>query len=206
MPSNLKRPMPPPDLLESMQDEFINSPDLSDWARLSFIDDDGPLHNPDHQHLRNASIGFLWTNVQNTKQGRWLVGQAERGKPQAMGKLAMARAEMQVRGWFGYIPDFIITIDASYWQTAPDVNACALVDHELYHCAQQKDEFGAPKFNMRTGKPMFGIRGHDVEEFTGVVRRFGIISQDVRDMVEAAQQAPSVAHASIAHSCGTCAK
>ena len=75
--------------------------------------------------------------------------------------------------WFGMVPDFIITINAAWWLQASDVEACALVEHELYHCAQDSDEYWAPKFNKQTGRPVFTIRGHDVEEYIGVVRRYG---------------------------------
>jgi len=47
------------------------------------------------------------------------------------------------------------------------------LEHELYHIVQSVDEFGAPKFNRDTGMPTLTLRGHDVEEFVGVVRRYG---------------------------------
>ena len=47
------------------------------------------------------------------------------------------------------------------------------------------------------------MRAHDVEEFVGVVRRYGA-SQEVRALVEAASQPPEVAKINIARACGTC--
>lgn len=106
--------------------------------------------------------------------------------------------------WFGDIPDFLVTLDACFCSGASDVEFAHLVEHELYHCAQAMDEFGNPKFNRDTGEPKFAMRGHDVEEFIGVVRRYGPVGQGVKDMVAAAQKPPEVAMIDIARACGTC--
>jgi hypothetical protein len=47
------------------------------------------------------------------------------------------------------------------------------------------------------------MRGHDVEEFTGVVRRYGA-SVEVQEMIDAASQPAEVAKLNIARACGTC--
>lgn len=120
-----------------------------------------------------------------------------------MGRWAKARAEQQVREWFGFIPDFILTFSAPYATHASDAEFCALVEHELYHCGQERDEWDAPKFR-KSGLPAFTMRGHDVEEFVGVVRRYGADASGVRDLVEAASHEPLIARASIAQACGTC--
>ena len=134
-----------------------------------------------------------------------VIGTAEPGAPQsAMGKWGRAKATLQVTDWFGMVPDFIITIDASWWLQASDAKACALIEHELYHCAQDRDEYGAPKFNRQTGRPVFAMRGHDVEEFIGVVRRYGADAAGIRELIEAVEAGPEIAAASIAQCCGTC--
>jgi hypothetical protein len=78
--------------------------------------------------------------------------------------------EQQMHEWFGRIPKFIITLAADYCEQCNDLEFCALVEHELYHIAQATDDYGAPKFNKETGMPVLKLRGHDVEEFVGVVR------------------------------------
>lgn len=199
------RPMPPLDQVEGLEAWFAPALETETWARSSFIDDGAPLHNEDHAHLQNASIGFLWTNVENAKKGRLVIGTAEPGTPQgAMGKWGRAKAVMQIEQWFGSVPDFIITIDANWWLQASDAEACALIEHELYHCAQATDDFGAPKFNQQTGRPSFTMRGHDVEEFVGVVRRYGAEATGVRALVDAANAGPEIAAVDIAQCCGTC--
>ncbi|APG91136.1 putative metallopeptidase [Sinorhizobium americanum] len=178
---------------------------MPEWVEATFLDPASPVHNPDHLHLRSADIGFLWTIVGNSKKGRRVIGQCETGSPQGtMGKWSRARAEMQVKQWFGHVPDFIITLDAEYCRECGDAEFMALVEHELYHAAQDVDAFGAPKFSKSTGRPVFVIRGHDVEEFVGVVRRYGADAAGVRAMVDAANQKPEIARVQIAHACGTC--
>lgn len=200
----MSRPAPPADLLDGSE-VFRPAPELWEWARASFVAEDAALVNEDHAHLRHADIGFLWTSVANSRQGRRIVGQAERGEPLgAMGKWAKARARAQVCAWFGGVPAFIITIDALYASDCGDAEFCALVEHELYHCAQERDAFGAPRFT-REGLPMWTMRGHDVEEFIGVVRRYGADAAGVREMVAAANRGPEIGEARIAHLCGSCA-
>lgn len=200
-------PMPPEEMIGALRGFFAPSPDLTAWALDTFVQEASDLINEDHAHLRDANIGFLWTNVDNSKKGRTVIGTAETGKPQgAMGKWARSRAEMQVEEWFGSIPDFIITLQAEWWMIASDAQRCALVEHELYHCAQDVDAFGYPKFNKTTGRPSFTMRGHDVEEFVGVVRRYGAGAAGVQDMVDAAMAGPEIAEADIASACGVCLK
>jgi hypothetical protein len=198
--------MPPVEIFEiEAGDQFIPAPEIIQWARGTFIDEGATLENPEHAHLQNANIGALWTNVENAKRGRRVIGMAEPGMPQgAMGKWSRARAEFQVMQWFGRVPDFIITLDAHWWLQATDDEACALIEHELYHCAQDRDEWGAPRFSKQTGRPIFAMRRHDVEEFIGVVRRYGAGAAGVQAMVDAANAGPAIADVKIAQACGTC--
>lgn len=198
------RPLPPQVLLDEDRDTFAPAEDLRDWILDTFIAEDGDLANPDHAHLASAEIGVLWTNVTNAKAMRMVIGQAELMPPMAMGKWQRARAIYQIEEWFGSVPDFLITLFAPATATMDDASFCALVEHELYHCAQARDIFGMPKFN-RDGAPVFAMRGHDVEEFVGVVARYGSAAAGVAEMVEAANHRPTIALANIAGICGTCA-
>jgi hypothetical protein len=201
------RPLPPDHLLRhedvSDADRFEPAEDLRDWILDTFIAEDGELANPDHSHLSDASLGVLWTNVDNSRNMRTVIGQAELMPPMAMGKWQRSRAAQQVEEWFGEMPDFLLTFSAPAASTMDDASFCALVEHELYHCAQKMDAHGMPKFGQ-DGSPQFVIRGHDVEEFVGVVARYGAQAAGVSEMVEAAQRRPVVGPASIAGACGTC--
>ncbi|KKZ89050.1 putative metallopeptidase [Rhizobium phaseoli] len=189
-------------MLEDTSIRFEPAPELLEWARTSFIDETADLMNEDHAHLRFASIGTLWTNVPNGRAGRRIIGQCEMGLPPA-GKWSRARIELQLQQWFGHVPHFLLTFDAHYASTCSDAEFCALVEHELYHAGQERDPFGAPKFR-RDGSPAFGLRGHDVEEFVGVVRRYGADAAGVGAIVDAANRLPEIARVHIAHACGTC--
>lgn len=197
------RPQPPTELLSGVRDCFVPSEELQVWAFETFIEEGAPLHNPDHSHLSDAKLGMIWTNVPNAKNMRSVAGQAEKMPPMAMGKWQRARAAAQIEGWFGELPDFLLTFDAGAASVMDDASFCALVEHELYHCGQEIDQYGMPKFRT-DGRPAFAIRGHDVEEFVGVVSRYGAAASGVEQMVEAAARRPLIGEASIAGVCGTC--
>lgn len=200
------RPMPPGELFDmSPYGGFMPAPDVWEWIALNIIDPAGPLHNEDHKHLEFATMGILWADSGFKKQGRAVIGQAE--MPNFMsGGWKRARQEMQFFQWFKTIPDFVITLDGMYCHSCSDVEFAALVEHELYHCAQEHDAFGAPKFSRGTGLPCFTIQGHDVEEFVGVVRRYGVGDMNIKlaELVEAAGNKPEVSKVDVARACGTC--
>jgi hypothetical protein len=207
-----RRPLPPADLhsIESVLDgdRFEPAPDVARWLVETFIADDAPLQNDEHGHLRFARLGVLWTNARNARRGRRVIGQAETGEPRgAMGKWQRARAAQQLRAWFGFpLPDFIMTLDAHYCAQCSDAAFCALAEHELYHMGHERDASGQPKFHKDTGLPVFYLRGHDVEEFVGVVRRYGAEAAGIKALVDAANAKPEIGAARLAAAvgCGTC--
>ena len=194
------RPKPPEELLGRWDRPFEPAPDCEEWVRETFLTLGAELYNADHAHLDSARIGFLWTALSQSRHMRSVVGQAE--VPQFQGNgWHRGRQEQQMVEWFGMVPDFVITFDAHYAFQCDDRDWCRLVEHELYHCGQQLNAFGAPKFK-RDGSPSFGIRGHDIEEFVGVVRRYGA-TETIKTLL-AASQNPEVGQASIDGVCGTC--
>ncbi len=201
-----KRPRPPESLLalDEVFTRLIPAPEIGEWVEQQVIATDGLVHNPDHGHLATADIRFLWASQGFRKQGRTVLGQAEMVMIRA-GGWQKARQEQQFRDWFGYVPDFIITVDAAYSAACSDTDWCALIEHELYHIAQQKDEFGAPAFT-KDGIPKLEMRGHDVEEFIGVVKRYGVGDPNgaIAQLAAAARGAPEVNRSNIAGACGTC--
>jgi len=198
----MSRPLPPEEMAD-VEERFAPADDLREWIIDTFIAEDGVLANPDHAHLGDAEIGVLWTNVDNSRNMRSVIGQAELMPPMAMGKWQRARAIQQVEEWFGEMPDFLLTFYAPAASTMDDASFCALVEHELYHCGQKRDVHDMPKFGQ-DGRPSFAMRGHDVEEFVGVVARYGATAAGVEDMVEAANARPMLMRATIAGACGTC--
>lgn len=110
-----------------------------------------------------------------------------------------------MREWFGRVPEYLITLAADFCATCSDTDFCALVEHELYHVAQKRDAFGFPAFK-EDGTPKLGIVGHDVEEFVGVARRYGVGDPGgaLASLAAAARGTPEVSRAKIAGACGTC--
>lgn len=198
------RPYPPADFVEEFTPyiKLIPATDIYGWVTDNIIDGNGPLHNPDHEHLLDADIAFMWASSAFSKKGRTVLGQAEEAAMRA-GGWQKARMEQQMYEWFGHKPDYIITLAADFCSECSDLEFCALLEHELYHIAQKTDEFGAPEFYRDTGQPKLCMRGHDVEEFVGVVRRYGA-SADVQEIIDAASQPAEVAKINIARACGTC--
>ena len=208
---NLNRPTVSPEL-KSPHDIYIPAIDYSEWIKRIFFDKSSPFYNIEHEHLIHAQIGVVLTNCYLVKNMRAIAGQAEVPFPQG-GKWQKGRALYQLEQWFGCVPDLVITLYSEAVRTYSDMELCSLVEHELYHCAQKTDEYGCLQFNKQTGKPKFGIRAHDVEEFSGVVRRYGIESAsiNVKDFVEAANVKAELNHlfdkygkVKISGVCGTC--
>lgn len=197
------RPQPPATLLEPVaQPLFAPAPDLREWVNETFIAEEAELVNEDHAHLRQAEIGFLWTNVENTKRHRTILGQCQLVN-ESGDKWSGGRSLMQLREWFGWVPDFLITLWAPAAADMDDPEFMSLVEHELYHAAQDVDAFGSPKFD-RSGYPVFAMKSHDVEEFVGVVARYGMTGANVARMVAAANAGPQIREARIASVCGSC--
>ncbi|MCI8210751.1 hypothetical protein AUC61_14530 [Pseudomonas sp. S25] len=202
----MSRPFPPPSLLvlSDLSDFVIRltpAPEVWEWLQAEILADTGSIHNEDHAHLIDADIQVMWASSSYGKQGRTVLGQAEQVMFRA-GGWQKARMEQQMRDWFGDIPAYIITLAADYCAQCSDEDFCALVEHELYHIAQAKDQYGAPKFTQE-GLPKLEMRGHDVEEFVGVVRRYGA-SPDVQALVDAANKPAEVGKLNISRACGTC--
>lgn len=178
--------------------------ELRDWALDSFVREGAALENPDHAHLREANIGMVWTNRPNTRHGRTVLGQAELCPTMvSAGQWVKGRLEFQLAEWFGSVPDFLVTVFAPYAAECSATTFCALIEHELYHCGQRLDEYGMPKFH-KDGTPVYAMRGHDVEEFVGVVRRYGTAESHTRELVLAGAKNPEIGLAAINGWCGNC--
>lgn len=212
-PPTATRPAPPlglvePALAEDGRDTLtVPAPDLLAWAVASFVDPHSPFTNPDHGHLIDADLGVLWTNASYRRHGQTVAGQAEVPSFRC-NAWQRVRQEQQLREWFGAVPDFVITLSAPIAAGLDDASFCALVEHELLHCGQLRDEFGVPRFSRETGRPIYGIRGHDVEEFVGVVERYGAGSAAgaTAALVAAARRPPTLTAAHVSSLCGTCVR
>lgn len=206
------RPFPPQELIDKADEEeairLAPALDLMNWVIANFLTIGGPLHNPDHDHIaelihdNEEFLAFAWASSACMAKKRMVLGQCEKVMFN-QGGWKKARQEQQMRDWFGYVPVYLITIDASYCDQATDRDFCALIEHELYHIGVERDEDGDPIISDMTGLPKHYLAGHDVEEFVGVVKRWGA-DESVKRLIEVAKQAPFVSDVNISKCCGTC--
>jgi hypothetical protein len=200
------RPMPPVGFGEGLGGpSILPARGMRDWIIKTFVEEDGRLFNPEHAHLLWAPFECLWAVAAYPKQGRTVIGLTEELAYRVSGWQRW-RQEQQIAEWFGAPePAYLITFAADFCREAADSDFCALVEHELYHIGHKKDEFGAPAFT-KEGLPKLFIRGHDVEEFVGVVERYGVGRPDgaLARLVAAGSKQPSVSRLQVQHACGTC--
>lgn len=208
-------PKPPEWMVQTKKDLFVPAPEVRDFAREYLLNDESELFNEDHWHLRQANIGYLWTNQTCEQKQKRVAGMA--ALPTIQGNKWMKSIfSQQLESWFGaWFPggevgaeldlDFIIILDAMLvWEYKP-LQFCGLLDHELYHCAHKKDSYGELAFDDETGLPKLALQGHDTEQFIGVVRRYGMDAANVRELVEAANRPPLFSEQDIQQIvCGTC--
>ena len=113
-----------------------------------------------HPHLLDARIAFIMRSEAPLANGRY-----------TMGKARKVSTEQQVHMPF----DFVIWLAEDVWNRLTGLQKQALIDHELSHCMW--DGFVA------------SIRGHDVEEFTHIIERYGFWWPKSDDFELAVQQA-----------------
>lgn len=206
------RPFPPTDFIDQADEEeairIVPAPDLKNWVVANFLTLGGPLHNPDHDHIaemlhdNEGFLAFAWASTAYTRAKRMVLGQCEKVMFQ-QGGWKKARQEQQMRDWFGFVPIYLITIDASFCEKANDSEFCALLEHELYHIGVERDGDGEIIYSDHTGLPKHYLAGHDVEEFIGVVKRWGA-NENVKRLIEVAKNPPFVSDLDISKCCGNC--
>ena len=112
---------------------------------------------PEHQDLDAAHIEYVWRDQHAKEKGRAVLGKARK-----------------VSGLNGYLINggdlFVIEIAEDTWKQLDEKQRIALVDHELCHLRVDFDDDGEPKLSLR---------GHDLEEFAGIVERHGLWASDV---------------------------
>lgn len=123
-------------------------------------------------HLKDgeAAVLFLFRNDELIKAQKAVLGTMF--LPRFMGPLGAVAGWMLDRMCGGERPDFIMVLDREFWRNADARTREALVFHELLHAAHALDKEGEPRFTDE-GLPIWEIRGHDIEEFDDVVKRYG---------------------------------
>ncbi len=129
---SMQSPRPPSDLFGSMQGDAMlllcPAPALQAWTESAIFAPSVFIHNPDHAHLVDADLAFLWASSGFEKAGRVELGEVELVMFCA-GGWQKARQEQQMIEWFGRVPAFLITFAADYCAGCTDAEFCALVEH-----------------------------------------------------------------------------
>lgn len=81
----------------------------------------------------------------------------------------------------GGMPDFLMILDAEWWEQASGRDREALVFHELMHADQARDKDGELRWTP-DGLPVWAIREHDVTAFHAEVRHYGPWHADLQEM------------------------
>ena len=206
------RPFPPTDLIDQAEEEdairLAPAQELLAWVKDKYLTIGGQLHNPDHDHIaelihdNEEFLAFAWASSAAMAKKRMVLGQCEKVMFN-QGGWKKARQEQQMRDWFGFVPQYLITIDAAFCEQTSDREFCRLIEHELYHIGVERDEDGEIIYSDVTGLPKHYLAGHDVEVFFGEIRQHGIDSS-VQRLLEIAKNAPFVSETNIAACCGNC--
>jgi len=105
-----------------------------------------------HKHLLDAKVSYLFVEEKHERD-RIKLGHA-------------AKASTKLR--FLAQVDYIVEFNWTAWSDLTAAQRVALVDHELCHCAGKDD------------KGKWVEKGHDVEEFTAIVGRWGPWTGDLQ--------------------------
>lgn len=115
-----------------------------------------------HTHLAEANIKYLFRTGKWELRGRTIYGRAE-------------KVSAKWRHLTGY--DFVITINRDIWfANKPEIRQ-AILDHELTHCARGEDD--------KQGNPKWYIMPHSVEDFVSIIRRHGLWTTELQNVVKA---------------------
>ena len=210
-------PRPPDELIDSARSwrgggAVRPALDLEAWVITEIRAADRPLSNYDFGLIADARVAFLWCTEPYTKTGTVVLGTCQLGPPRGNAWSAV-RQRAQLCEWFGEVPDFLVTLDAVFFEQCvregQPASALAVVEHELYHCGRKLDREGDPAFGA-DGEPLWDLRPHDIEEFAGVYRRYGRDTPGTQAFVAAvehvAEHGPDIAPASLDGLCGTCGR
>lgn len=124
-----------------------------------------------HPHIKDARIVLVWRYGWREDVDGGL-------------KLGTATKASDLNAQLGDY-DFAISLNhdvlnSADWQEAQTV---ALLDHELCHCTYAVDEDGVKRTD-ETGRTVWRLRKHDIEEFREVIERNGLYKADLVKFAE----------------------
>lgn len=106
-----------------------------------------------HPDLKDANIGFVFRSEAGASQGKKVLAKA-------------MRPDRKLTPYMKQELDFLIWISIHDWAELSDMQRMALLDHELCHCMVDSD-------GRRS------LRGHDIEDFSAIIERYGLWNADL---------------------------
>lgn len=129
-----------------------------------------------HRHLINVKIEYLFSSKEMKSKGKIVLGSMR--KISSLNAFLAGEQAADGPGAF-----FCMVINAPAWDGLNEAQRVALVDHELCHAWVEEKE---------DGTPVYQILAHDVEDFSSVILRHGLWTEDLVQfndvMVQAAQK------------------
>lgn len=185
MSDNFQVEGPPGEDDTAIADSFYLPPQEGPEAPLTYYTKVLPLADFETIREHEAVIAFMMRRDEKIKAGKRILGTCY--MPKVQGDLS-PMFDWMLERTLGYFPDFLIVLDHAWWEIASLRSREILVFHELKHCAQRHNKLGEAMFERDSGRPVWNIVGHDVEEFTSVVGRYGAWNAELAEFINAAKE------------------
>jgi hypothetical protein len=120
-----------------------------------------------HEELRDAKIALAWcTSWKRDTDGNLTLGKCRRA----------AALDRQLHDY-----DFVILLNSEFWngESTTALQRDALLDHELCHATVKIDPETDDPVVDETGRTVYRMRRHDLEEFACIAERYGIWKRDI---------------------------
>jgi hypothetical protein len=121
----------------------------------------GELISQFHSQLADAKIVCCWMyDIKPDKDGNLRLGQC----------MKAGGVHREIHGY-----DFIILLNYNVWNNVEYTSEQkkAQLDHELTHADVTLDKDGEEKLDEK-GRPVWRVRKHDVEDFSEIIKRYGV--------------------------------
>lgn len=144
--------------------------------------------HPEFEHLQGAAIAYVFRDDELRRHGRVTVAECIMVERILQTEKRWGRLVKWALGRIlgtTELPDFLVLIDAHIWAGLSPEHKLALMHHELMHAWVETEDDGETPKLTKDGRFRWAIRGHDVEDFTATVERFGLWNEDLVAMARA---------------------
>lgn len=141
-----------------------------------------PIIEAHHPTLKQLKIEYLFRPEAAITDGKVIAGRAIR---------------VDDRNWAIHKTDAIIEIAQDVWEGSSKDFRNALMDHELSHLKVEMEDADKPEREKGTNRVKFRLKHHDIEEFSGVLKRYGDYHEALRTFLEAFAESKGTSKAAV---------